>query len=447
MKPFKVKFSAKQIIAILATVTAVIIFANTGVQYNFIVLSLFFSICLGALIGIFVSSYKFAFSLNKTFYLFFFFFFGLAPAVQFKFKSNFFNAPLLQTSDYIFGGTLILLLLLGYMALYALFHRYAIRNLKQLNFNGFQEQTPVIYYVLSAIAVVMVLFLVKTNYNLLIFRPDEGELKLKTFGGFVGYSLLLILRPLPIVLLWHYLLTSKIKPKHIFVLSAMALITAFPSSLSRGLLAAYYLPFLILLTPLGKGKFWYSLSYFFGIFFIFPILNIFRSFNNQVILGTDTFKTGHFDAFQNFMLIINENYISGGKQLLGSLLFFVPQTVWPQKPLPTGALLAQELNFNYSNVAMPYFGEGFANFGYTGILFFLILIAFINAFADVGFHKKNWSTGFKIMYLFFLGFEFFLLRGDLTSSINKTTGFVLAVLLVYLVFIFSNNIKRSAKIT
>lgn len=439
MKLFKIKFSGIQIIAILAVLTAVIIFVNTGVRYNFLVLSLFFSICLVALIGIFATVDKFAFSLNKTFYLFFFFFFGLAPAIQFKFESNFFNAPLLQTNDYIFGGALVLILLIGYMVLYALFYKYANAKIKQLNRGIFQVKSIAIYYLLSASAVVLFLILIKSNFNLMFFRPDDGELKLKTLGGLAGYSLLLVLRPVPIIVIWHYWLTSKIKTKHIFLLGVMALITAFPSSLSRGLIAAYYLPFLILATPLGKAKFGYSLSYFFGIFLIFPLLNVFRSFNNRIFLGIDAFKTGHFDAFQNFVLLLNENYISFGKQLLGSLLFFIPESVWPQKPLPTGAWLAQQLNFNYSNIAMPYFGEGFANFGFVGMLLFLILIAFANAFADVGFHKKNWSTGFKIVYLFFLGFEFFLLRGDLTSAVNKTSGFVLAVLLVYSTFILSKK--------
>jgi hypothetical protein len=434
LKQWTAKITGTQITIFLGVLAAWVIFSPSGLRYNWAVQALFFAVCIVSLIGIFKSIEQFAFSLNKTFYLFFFFFFGLAPAVQFKFQNTFFNAPLMDSKTYVFGGTLILGILLAYKLLYAFFFKWASVKLTVKNRVNLTLPTLKIYYLVSFVACLVFLILIKGNWNIVFFRPPEGSLKLQTTGGFLGYALLLMVRPIPLIVLLHYWLTAAVKTKHIVALGLIALLTTFPSALSRGLIAAYYLPFLVLATPLGKAKFWYSLSYFFGIFLVFPVLNIFRSFNNHIFWGTEAFKTGHFDAFQNFMLLLNENLISGGKQLMGSLLFFVPQSVWPEKPLATGAWLAQELNFNYANIAMPYFGEGFANFGMVGIVLFLIVIAFVNAYADVSYHQKNRCAEFKIVYLFFLGFEFFLLRGDLTSAVNKTSGFVLALLLVYVTF-------------
>ena len=160
-------------------------------------------------------------------------------------------------------------------------------------------------------------------------------------------------------------------------------------------------------------------------------------------MGVAAFKTGHFDAFQNFVLLINEEIITGGRQLLGALLFFVQDASWYTKPLGTGTLLATALNFNHINVAMPYFGEGYANFGYIGVALFLVLIVIFNAYLDTSFHNKVQSLFIKTGYLFLLGFEFYVLRGDLSSSVKKGTSFLLALILVYFYLKIMNKLTAS----
>lgn len=421
----------KILVFALALIAAIIVFYNSGVQYSFKVLSMFYAICILALYGVFLSKDQASFSLNKAFHIFYFFFFGLAPAVQFKFENSFFNAPKLSETEYLKGGGILLIILILYLLLYKYSYTFFLKRIrKSFNIEPKKEQLWW-YYLASLGALVLSIIIVKFNFEVLFLRPPANFLKLNTNFGLVGYSMLLIVRAIPIIILLRYLLVGGNNRKHIILLGILALLTAFPFSLSRGMAAAYYIPFIVFLNPIKNSKYYYASCYFLGVFLIFPFLNLFRNGNNQLSLGVAAFKTGHFDAFQNFLLLINEEIITGGRQLIGALLFFVQDSVWYTKPLGTGTLLATELNFNHINVAMPYFGEGYANFGFAGVALFLVLIVILNAYLDTSFHNKKQSLFIKTGYLFLLGFEFYLLRGDLSSSVKKGVSFLLALILVH----------------
>lgn len=421
----------KILVFALALIAAIIVFYNSGVQYSFKVLSMFYAICILALYGVFLSKDQASFSLNKAFHIFYFFFFGLAPAVQFKFENSFFNAPKLSETEYLKGGGILLIILILYLLLYKYSYTFFLKRIrKSFNIEPKKEQLWW-YYLASLGALVLSIIIVKFNFEVLFLRPPANFLKLNTNFGLVGYSMLLIVRAIPIIILLRYLLVGGNNRKHIILLGILALLTAFPFSLSRGMAAAYYISFIVFLNPIKNSKYYYASCYFLGVFLIFPFLNLFRNGNNQLSLGVAAFKTGHFDAFQNFLLLINEEIITGGRQLIGALLFFVQDSVWYTKPLGTGTLLATELNFNHINVAMPYFGEGYANFGFAGVALFLVLIVILNAYLDTSFHNKKQSLFIKTGYLFLLGFEFYLLRGDLSSSVKKGASFLLALILVH----------------
>lgn len=89
---------------------------------------------------------------------------------------------------------------------------------------------------------------------------------------------------------------------------------------------------------------------------------------------------------------------------------------------------------------MPFLGEGFINFSYFGIFLFTVIIAIFNAFLDK--KHSSFSLPFKAIYFVLLGFEFYILRGDLSSSIKKMTGFILAlIIVVFTLFIYNKLIK------
>ena len=121
--------------------------------------------------------------------------------------------------------------------------------------------------------------------------------------------------------------------------------------------------------------------YFLAVLIAFPLFNNFRNlYARQFNFNYELFNTGHFDGFQNFSFLLDEQMVTNGRQLLGSIFFFVPESIWSNKPWGTGTLLAEKLGYSFTNVDMSFFGEGYANFGYLGIALFLVVIVFFNAF-------------------------------------------------------------------
>ena len=161
-----------------------------------------------------------------------------------------------------------------------------------------------------------------------------------------------------------------------------------------------------------------------------------------MFLGLENFTTGHFDAFQNFTLLLKEDIITYGEQLIGSFMFFVPRTFWAEKPVGTGAMLAEHLGYSWTNIAMPLIGEGYANFGYVGIFLFMGVLALINGFLDKMYEHQKMSILIKIAYLYLIGFEFYLMRGDLMSSFHKLFVICCTIVITFLLFKIIANLKE-----
>ena len=419
---------------ILSIFTFCFILYDSGPQYSFPLLVVFVLLGVSCLYGVFLSADESSFSINKTYHIFVYFFFVMAPALQFKMQSSFFGAPTLSESQFFNTAFLLFIIQIFYIILYQVLYKSNLlyisvkKNSKKIKFN-FNS-----LLIVSLVSVAVFLYLVNFDPNVIFKRPANHWQKNHTKHGLVGYSLLLIIRSIPVICLLVYELLNKFKsPLYRVLLMLFTLLISFPSSLTRATLVYYYLPILVIYFPVFKIKYIYVGSFFVGIFAIFPVLNILRP-NGTMDFGLKQFVTPHFDAFQNLAFLLSENVISGGKQLLGALLFFVPHSKWENKPVGTGQLIAENLNFNYTNVSMPFFGEGYANFGYLGVFMFLLLIVVVNVFFDKNFNQNKLNYKLKIVFLFLLGFEFYLLRGDLYSSIKLSVSYFIALLIVFFLF-------------
>ncbi len=443
MKLFFKKYQIHNILFFsIAIITFFVVFLNNGQRYNLSILSIFMSIGLFSLYGIFGSMDTMSYSLNKTFCLFYYFFFSLAPAVQFKNNASFFSVEPLTNEIYMKYGSLLLGILVLYLIGYQLLLNFLIQQESTTETETEtvkeREYSVIFFYSISILALAIYFYLIKFNWNVLVYRPQENWMKLNSNLGLIGYSILSIMRYVPFFVLLYALWLKKKRDKHTFILLLLFLVSCFPTSLSRGILAALYIPLFILYLPFLRKGFNYVLLFMGGVLVVFPLFNSFRFFKEGIFkFDYQLFNSGHFDAFQNLSLLINESIITNGRQFLGGLLFFVQESQWENKPHGTGHLLGETVGYSYLNVAMPYFAEGYANWGYLGILLFLVVLIFFNAFLDFkqlqGFKKLY----IKAFYFIMLGFEFYLLRGDLSSSIKKITGFLLALTIVeLLVFVY-----------
>jgi hypothetical protein len=127
----------------------------------------------------------------------------------------------------------------------------------------------------------------------------------------------------------------------------------------------------------------------------------------------------NFDSFQviSFTKIYSEkNGFSYGRQLLLPLFFWVPRTLWPNKPIGTSDMVAASFDLPNLNISAPLWTEGYVNFGIFGILFFFILLGILSYHCDTILIKGDGSNAQIIMASFFSANMIILLRGDLTTG-------------------------------
>jgi hypothetical protein len=112
--------------------------------------------------------------------------------------------------------------------------------------------------------------------------------------------------------------------------------------------------------------------------FLFPILDAFRTTSVNVT------RTGFFDEYAgnadydavwqlaNTLSYISSEGITWGRQALGVLFFWVPRSIWPNKPIDTGILLANFRGYSFTNLSSPLWAEFAINFGVVCTLLLMI---------------------------------------------------------------------------
>lgn len=391
------------------------------------------------------------YSLNKIVSLFFYFFYGIAPLLQFYNESSFFGARTLKEAEYFYMNLLIIFIFLFYQIFYYFFSQKKITNSRIRFFDRFSltqklNSTQTILLIgISLFSFLMVFWANSFSIFSMFFRGGElKELSLESKS-----SSLIVFRtfqPLAMMCLLYYILSPSNKKLVYFILAILAVLTCFPLAMARFSAAALYIPLLLIAVPIMRKKNIFSLSVVGGLLLVFPFLNNFRHFseNTEVKTGVDLnmFLAGDFDSYQNFTLVVSENIITWGHQLLGVFLFWVPRSIWPDKPIGSGAFMAEQQGFFFDNVSCNFFAEGYINFGFLGIVLFALLLSFISARLDkiywqIIYGKKH--SYFHVIYMVLIGMLFFILRGDLMSSFAYTVGFLISIWFVYRVIKISKK--------
>ena len=401
---------------------------------NYLVLLSNFTIILLSLLFMILGD-KYNFSLNKTFMLFSFFFFGIAPVLQYQNGVTLWWGSDFSDEDYIFQNFLIIVILLIYQGTYFVVNKIKARPVINIARAGTISSTMI------SINKLILVSLVSMVVTLMVYQFDPGNLFLRSGQAYeMSRALRLVydnfVRPLPVVALIYYKIFDVRNRRVEFVLLIIVLVTNFPTAVARFYAAAMYVPLLILYIR-GVQYSYLKLNrlLLYGLMIVFPFLDQFRYISRfsqvRFSLGFDVFLSEHFDSYQMFMRVIDENIITNGEQLVTTLLFFVPRAIWPSKSIGSGALVSENLKYEFTNISMNYFGEGYINFGYVGIVIFALAIATINAQFDKRYWEiDNRSNYLSIFYCFFISLEFFILRGDLLSSFAFASGIFVSVLFV-----------------
>lgn len=371
------------------------------------------------------------YSLRMFINIFIYVFFILANAIQLANKNNVLTFTLnLELNDYIYFQFILFFILIFYNYFYCFFNfKVSITN------ENFIIRTKILLCI-SIISTFITIFNYRNSLILLFARGIVSEFSenIEYSEGSIMTTLLFkyLIRPIPWASLILCLITKRPLKITLF-LFLLTLVTMFPTGLARNSIVIYWFPIFILsIKKYIKG---YSILFliFFGLFIIFPFLDNFRHFNGTISyrFSMDYLDTMNFDASQIFMAVIKTETVTFGHQLLGSLLFFFPRSLWLSKPLGSGAFMVESMNGWFTNVSMPFFAEGFINFGIIGIFIYTFILAFLTK----SFDYKYWINNKKIdffqgYYLVILGAIIYIMRGDFMSSFAYTSGTCLCYYLV-----------------
>jgi len=250
---------------------------------------------------------------------------------------------------------------------------------------------------------------------------------------------------------------KRIYKKTPFIIGAiLMLLVNFPTATARFWMASVYLGLLLIIKRKFKNPHLFKIVIFIGILVIFPAINIFRhnTFSDAIKQGlyipnpADAFLVGDFDSYSMLtraVIFVDVYGITWGRQLLGNILFFIPRKIWPTKPIGSGAMMATQMDWSFTNVSCPFIGEGYINFGVIGVILFAIFIANLTASADKVYTKsisfQNQISLLELVYPFSMGFLFFILRGDLLSSLSYYVGFMLPIMFLWLMQKFTLFIR------
>lgn len=254
---------------------------------------------------------------------------------------------------------------------------------------------------------------------------------------------------------------KKIKLSQIVSLVAFIMVL-FPLSTTRFVLATTYLGIVVVLIQKKKLSVYVAPVFFICFLLIFRLMgamshltvdggsltDIIKNFCNNF---SRSFFSGDYDAYSNLakaVEYVDEYGATNGRQLLGCLCFFIPRVIWKTKPIGSGALIAETLGNDFTNISMPFIGEGLINFGFFGVAIYAIIIAEIVSLMDInywnipinGFNtcekskrpKLIFRLYFNIVYPFILFLSFFCLRGDFLTSFTHLSTLLATSIFTYL---------------
>lgn len=231
---------------------------------------------------------------------------------------------------------------------------------------------------------------------------------------------------------------------------ACCLLANSPTNTPRFQVAAMLFGLAVLISPrFWRGaRFW---ALFFGAFLLlFPLLSAFRrdTFLEQpggagladFPLGIGNFTSGDYDSFTMILYALRfvEDYgVTHGRQMLGALFFFVPRSVWADKPIGSGAMILGTYGHDFTNGSAPLIAEGLVNFGLLGVILFGLAMGFLATVLDIKFWAIRRAvveriTSLSVLYPFLLPLVFFLNRGDMLSGVGYMVSHIAAFSITWL---------------
>lgn len=380
----------------------------------------------------------------------------LLPIAEFKMGIIYWEGKKISDLTYIKTSILVLISILSFRLGYILnLNPFKIKSKGLLKFITSPKFTIKNFFTKTILLLIFpcIYLLSAYNFDIIAMQFRSGGESIESVFLFEWF----FVKPLIFNICFFYLLFNNLNRNNNILLSLffVSIIIFFvnPLGVARFLAFSLYIPLIYL-----NGKFKLTNSYlflnfvFFGLILIFPILDIFRWFavgdylNLAANFNLEYYFAGHFDAFQNFCRIIDLNIHTYGQQFLGAFLFFIPRSIWPNKPVGTGFLLADKAGLSFNNISMPYIAELYLDFTFIGMIIGVVLLGIFYRIIDDWIHKISNLYSLKnsiklIAFAEFCCLQFYLLRGNFLGAFAFSSTVILTIFLVYILYSII-NIKK-----
>jgi len=220
-------------------------------------------------------------------------------------------------------------------------------------------------------------------------------------------------------------------------LAALSLV-AFPLSTPRFTLGTLLFALLVLLggaAHAGRVRLTLVVTVF-SLFFVFPIADAFRRTGDPNFARAGLFGeyAGNPDYDALWQVANASNYWASGaagvgRQALGVVLFWLPRSVWPDKPLDTGAQLALLHNYSTQNLSAPLWAEALANGGLIAVVLVFVALGLLVNTLDRAVVRSARTGGLWVVAGAVLPAYFVIvLRGSLLQATGTLAIMVLSLL-------------------
>jgi hypothetical protein len=390
-------------------------------------------------------------NLFTSFYGFSMMILGLFPIAEYKMGVIYWGGSYLSDVVYIKTSVLVLFSIVFFRFGYEQNIRTGLKKIrKNLNPAVSELQNKLTFKTILFLAIPSYYLLISFNFDILAMQFRGMSEAIETVFLFEWF----FVKPLIFNICFFYLLIVGDRVDKDWILKIIFFIILLffvnPLSVARFLAFCLFVPLFYLLKKYRLGDSYLFINIvFFGLVFIFPVLDIFRwftleeSFNGTVNFNFDYFFAGHFDAFQNFARVIDLEIHTYGEQILGAIFFFVPRSLWASKPEGSGFLLAEQAQLYFNNISMPFVAELYLDFWLFGLFVGMAILGVIyrkidDYMATVKVMSNLSSVAKMMAYTEFCCLQFYLLRGNLLGAFAFSCTILLTVLVVYIYYLIVN---------
>lgn len=440
------RMSIRVFLSIEIMIIVLLFLANSVFTNIPIVVFFSFLINVGVFSGIIINSiskHKFSFGFIHSFFMLFML--TLAPMIQLGTTGTFLSYKA-SSLKIVFVNFIILIWTVVFY-----WGRNSIKELpsaRNSHNTGNYVQIPMyIEYLMTFLMIVLAVNRIRTS-GFSFFRNSSAQ---TNFTG-TGLSVLLFAIRISIVMvsvslsIYRYKYSKKITIFLIINL-ILCLIIAFPTAIPRFLAATIYGGIILMLFDGLKKNYLYPIGLLAGFVIVFPMLSSFRYENDNIdLLGLlrhvvlnvkNEYNTGNYDGYMMLSRTIDyvdDNHVTFGYSLLGNILFFIPRSVWPSKPVGSGAFIAEYSNLSFTNTSESLIAESYLNFGIIGLFIYAYLFGKITKKLDVLYWNNSNSTFVQLSYTFYVHIFLILLRGDFMTGFLYISVLTIVFLMFYKVF-------------